>query len=54
MSSDHAIGPIMADARARFRLPLTFPDTIYVGIRAELVERNQMQLAFKVCPEDIR
>eukprot|EP01147_Barroeca_monosierra_P001796 gene1796-7975_t len=49
--TNHAIGPIMADARARFRLPLTFPDTIYVGIRAELVERNQMQLAFKLFSE---
>jgi acyl-CoA thioester hydrolase len=27
------IGPILAETRCRYRLPLTFPDTVYIGAR---------------------
>eukprot|EP00043_Microstomoeca_roanoka_P016396 m.167187 g.167187 ORF g.167187 m.167187 type:complete len:205 (-) comp16450_c2_seq2:1967-2581(-) len=47
----HAIGPIMADAYTRFRRPVTFPDTLAIGIRAEQVKSNELYLVHQMFSE---
>ena len=41
------VGPILASASCRFRAPLTFPDTVTVGVRVTLIgpDRFAMQMA---------
>jgi acyl-CoA thioester hydrolase len=40
------IGPILAATHARFRKPLTYPDTISVGCRIAKVEEDRFQMEY--------
>jgi acyl-CoA thioester hydrolase len=40
------IGPILAAARCRFRIPLTYPDTVAVGARVPAVGRDRFTMAY--------
>jgi acyl-CoA thioester hydrolase len=42
------VGPILAATRARFRKPLTYPDTIWVTARAVAVEADRFRLEHRV------
>jgi acyl-CoA thioester hydrolase len=42
------VGPILRDTTARFRLPLTFPDTIAIGARVTRVEDDRFELEHKI------
>jgi acyl-CoA thioester hydrolase len=42
------IGPILRDTQARFRLPLTYPDTIAIGARAVRVEDDRFFLQHRI------
>jgi acyl-CoA thioester hydrolase len=42
------VGPILAATQARFRKPLTFPDTIWVTARALDVEADRFHLEHRV------
>jgi acyl-CoA thioester hydrolase len=42
------VGPILAATRARFRKPLTYPDTIWVTARATDVEDDRFHLEHRV------
>eukprot|EP00730_Choanoeca_flexa_P009468 TRINITY_DN12654_c0_g1_i2.p1 TRINITY_DN12654_c0_g1~~TRINITY_DN12654_c0_g1_i2.p1 ORF type:complete len:176 (+),score=33.79 TRINITY_DN12654_c0_g1_i2:157-684(+) len=46
--SPNGVGPIMADAYVRFRAPLYFPDTIYVGIEIDNLRETDARMLFKV------
>lgn len=45
---DTGLGPILATAQCRFRIPLTYPDTISVGTRASTIEADRFLMEFAV------
>jgi acyl-CoA thioester hydrolase len=42
------IGPILAATQARFRRPLTFPDTIFIGARLLSLDTDRFHLEHKI------
>src|SRR5436853_6434101 len=42
------IGPILHSTRARFRRPLTYPDTILIGARIALIEEDRLTLEHRI------
>ena len=42
------VGPILANAQCRFRLPLTYPDTVSVGARAEELGADRFMMKYVV------
>ena len=42
------VGPILATAQCRFRLPLTYPDTVSVGARAEALGADRFIMKYVV------
>jgi acyl-CoA thioester hydrolase len=42
------IGPILASTQARFRRPLTYPDTIFIGARLLTLEEDRFDLEHKI------
>ncbi len=42
------IGPILHSANCRFRIPLTYPDTVSVGTRSVNIEANRFTMEFQV------
>ncbi len=42
------IGPILASASCRFKFPLTYPDTISVGVRVTDMGEDRFTMAFRV------
>src|SRR5262249_23202046 len=48
------VGPILAATAARFRRPLTYPDTIAVGARLARVEADRFTLEHRVVSRRLR
>lgn len=46
--SKSKIGPILANARCNFLLPLDFPDCIHIGARANVLSPKKMNMEFAV------
>ncbi len=42
------IGPILGSTQCRYRLPLTYPDTISVGARAHTLEADRFSMDYKI------
>lgn len=42
------VGPILASAACRFRRPVTYPDTVVVGVRAEAVGEDRFTHRYRV------
>ncbi len=42
------IGPILASTGCRFRLPLTFPDTISTGARVINIAEDRFEMSYRV------
>jgi acyl-CoA thioester hydrolase len=42
------IGPSLASAQCRFKFPLTYPDTIQVGVRAGDLEEDRFLMYFRI------
>jgi len=42
------VGPILADTRCRFRIPLTFPDTVTVGARISKLAAQGFTMQYAV------
>jgi acyl-CoA thioester hydrolase len=42
------VGPILAATRARFRRPLTYPDTVAVGARISAVGDDRLTMLYRV------
>jgi len=42
------VGPILADTRCRFRIPLTFPDTVTVGARVGVLAAQGFTMQYAV------
>ncbi len=47
------IGPILAATQARFRKPLTYPDTIWVTARAVSIEDDRFHLEHRVVSKQL-
>src|SRR5438309_6751770 len=45
---DTGIGPILAATQARFRRPLTYPDTIAVAARITAVAEDRMTMEYRL------
>jgi acyl-CoA thioester hydrolase len=45
---DTGVGPILAATRARFRKPLTYPDTILVGARVPSLGEDRFEIEHQV------
>lgn len=45
------IGPILASARCRFRIPLTYPDRVLVGASARNLETDRFVMSYRVASE---
>lgn len=48
MLESEGIGPILASTQCRFRLPLTYPDTVAVGARIEDVSEDRFTMRYRV------
>lgn len=42
------IGPILAETRCRFRIPLIYPDTVMVGARVSTMGGNRFRMDYRV------
>lgn len=42
------IGPILASASTRFRRPLTYPDTVSVGVRVASLGEDRLTMAYRL------
>jgi len=45
------VGPILRDTKARFRLPLTYPDTIAIGARIVEVQADRIVMVHAIASE---
>src|SRR5262249_30843986 len=45
---EHGIGPILAATQARFRRPLTYPDTISVGARISAIGEDRCTMDYRL------
>ena len=42
------LGPILASAQCRFRLPLEYPDTVSVGVRVRRLQSDRFLMEYRV------
>jgi acyl-CoA thioester hydrolase len=47
-TSDSGIGPILASTKCRFRIPLTYPDTVSVGARVPTIDEDRFLMQYIV------
>jgi len=45
---ESGIGPILAETRCRFRIPLTYPDTVSVGARVTTLGADRFTMIYRV------
>lgn len=50
---DTGIGPILASIQARFRRPITFPDTLWIGARLLTLEEDRFVLGHRIISEKL-
>ena len=42
------LGPILASAQCRFRLPLAYPDTVSIGVRVRQLQSDRFLMEYRV------
>ena len=47
------IGPILANARCNFMLPLDFPERIHIGVRGNIMSPKKLNMEFAVFSEKL-
>ena len=45
---EHGVGPILAETRCRFRIPLEYPDEVEVGARVARLETDRFLMEYAV------
>ena len=50
----NGVGPILASARCDFRKPLTFPDTILVGIKVSEMSADRFVMQYRIVSEKLK
>lgn len=48
VKDETGIGPILASTQCRFRIPLTYPDTVSIGARVTDVEDDRFTMHYRV------
>lgn len=48
------LGPILAATQARFRKPLTYPDTVTVGTRVPNIEEDRFRMEFRIVSHKLK
>jgi acyl-CoA thioester hydrolase len=48
LASGSAVGPILASTHCRFRLPLSFPDTVTVGARTTEILEDRFVMEYRI------
>ncbi len=48
LKEESGIGPILASTQCRFRVPLIYPDTVYVGTKIEGLEEDRFVMKYAV------
>jgi acyl-CoA thioester hydrolase len=48
---ESGVGPIVARAQARFRRPVTFPDTLWIGARVLSMQEDRFTLEHRIVSE---
>ena len=48
VKDETGIGPILASTQCRFRIPLTYPDTVSIGARVTDVEGDRFTMHYRV------
>ncbi len=48
VKDETGIGPILASTQCRFRIPLTYPDTVSIGARVSDVEGDRFTMHYRV------
>jgi acyl-CoA thioester hydrolase len=51
MMDTSGLGPILAQTQARFKAPLSYPDTVHVGARVPRVETDRFTMEYAVWSE---
>ena len=46
--NEHKVGPILHSVYCRFRVPVTFPDTVTVGIRARNLQTDRFDMEMAI------
>lgn len=52
MSSDNK-GPILAETNCRFKAPLTYPDTLTIGLNIKAIDKDSFTQAYTVFSEKL-
>ena len=47
------VGPILAETRCRFKAPLTYPDTVHIGVKVKEVGLNHFTHEYAVVSENL-
>ncbi|MEL6114821.1 acyl-CoA thioesterase [Photobacterium sp. SP02] len=45
---DTGVGPVLSDTSARYRLPVTYPDTLLVGSRVTKIEEDRFTMEYEI------
>ncbi|WP_120512310.1 acyl-CoA thioesterase [Photobacterium salinisoli] len=45
---DTGVGPVLSDTSARYRLPVTYPDTLMVGSRVTKIEDDRFTMEYEI------
>ena len=48
---EHGIGPILASTQCRFKLPLSYPDTVWIGTRILEIGDDRFRMEYVVFSE---
>jgi len=48
MKIETGIGPILASTQCRFRLPLTYPDTVSIGARITDIKEDRFSMLYRI------
>lgn len=54
LMEEEGLGPILAATSCRYRLPLTFPDTVSVGARVVAVDADRFHMEYRVASHRYR
>lgn len=49
--AEHNIGPILAATNCNFKLPLTYPDRVYIGTRYTVISPKKLNMEYVVYSE---
>ncbi|MFN4258740.1 MAG: acyl-CoA thioesterase [Gemmataceae bacterium] len=52
--NETGIGPILAATQARFRKPLTYPDTICIGARVSAIDTDRFTMTHRIVSKQLR